>query len=100
MKSVNIWYKNWDHHRKDGTKAALKEWEFRERVKHSKLGHVSKDEKLGIRNHLSENNPVYEKIFIEPVAKRSDNLENTTRLLIPGQKLFTLSSSDGKCEER
>lgn len=46
---------------------------------------MSKDEKLGISNHLLENSPVNEKIRVEPMAKRPDKWEKATRPLIPGQ---------------
>lgn len=48
--------------------ASQKRWDknekFREREKHSKSGNASKDEKLGISNHLLENNSVNERCRI------------------------------------
>lgn len=52
-----------------------KEWEFREGVKHSKAGNVSKE--LGISSHLLENNSVTEKICVESATKRP-NMEMGT----------------------
>lgn len=67
----SIWYKSWDHKggvtEEMGQSSSL-EWEFREREKHPKLGTVSKDEKLGISNHLLEDNSVNDKICLEPVV--------------------------------
>lgn len=61
---------------------------------------MSKDEKLGISNHLLENSPVNEKIHVEPMAKWPDKREKATRPLMPGQEISTLFCSNGKSDKR
>lgn len=50
-------------------------------------------------DHLLENNPVNEKVCVEPVAKRPDKLEKATRPLI-SPRGFTSFSCNGKRDER